>query len=109
LSNKTTARDLGLLMQILGKGNQFPEALNADMLAILKAQKFNEMIPAGLPEGTVVAHKTGNITKHHHDAALVYPPNKSPYVLVILIKGIADIKESAKIGARISGAISVMR
>jgi beta-lactamase class A len=109
LSNKTTARDLGLLMQILGKGNQFPEALNADMLAILKAQKFNEMIPTGLPEGTVVAHKTGNITKHHHDAALVYPPNKSPYVLVILIKGIADIKESAKIGAKISEAFSVMR
>lgn len=105
LSNQATARDLGILMQVLAQGKDFPPTLNEDMLTILKAQRFNEMIPAGLPPQTVVAHKTGNITKHHHDVAVVYPSKKAPYVLVILIKGISDIKKSAEIGAAISKAV----
>ena len=57
------------------------------MIEILKAQEFNEKIPAGLPEGTPVAHKTGDITGIHHDAAIVYPPGEAPYVLVVLTQG----------------------
>lgn len=105
LNNRTSARDLGLLMHILALGKHFPPDLNTDMLEILKAQKFNEMIPATLPPHTPVAHKTGNITKHHHDAAIVYPDRKPPYVLVILIKGVADMDASAKIGVTISKTI----
>jgi beta-lactamase class A len=37
-----------------------------------------------------VAHKTGSITGVLHDAALVYLPNQSPYVLVVLTKNIQD-------------------
>jgi beta-lactamase class A len=70
------------------------------MLAILKRQHFNNAIPAGLPSGTVVAHKTGNITKIHHDAAIVY--GSHPYVLVVLVRGVADERRSAEIIASIS-------
>jgi len=64
------------------------------MLEILKAQELNEKIPAGLPAGVPVAHKTGDITGVHHDAALVFPPGESPYVLVVLTAGIADEKRA---------------
>jgi beta-lactamase class A len=70
------------------------------MVEILKRQKFNDGIPAGLPAGTAVAHKTGTITLIHHDAAIVYGPR--PYVLVILVRGIQDQKESAALMAAIS-------
>ncbi|HEY9478660.1 MAG TPA: serine hydrolase, partial [Gemmatimonadaceae bacterium] len=50
----------------------------------------NEEIPAGVPPGTPVAHKTGQITAHLHDAAIVYPRDADPYVLVILTRGIPD-------------------
>jgi beta-lactamase class A len=65
------------------------------MLQILERQKFNEGIPAGLPPGTRVAHKTGEITKIHHDAAIVYAPR--PFVLVILVRGLTDAKDSSAV------------
>ena len=76
---------------------------DAEMVAILKRQKFNDAIPAGVPEGTPIAHKTGTITKIHHDAAIVYGPR--PYVLVLLVRGIQDEKESAGLMAAISRAV----
>ena len=70
------------------------------MIEILERQKFNESIPAGLPPGTRVAHKTGEITKIHHDAAIVFAPR--PFVLVILTRGLADKKDSSVLMADIA-------
>ena len=76
----------------------------AEMVAVLKRQQFNGAIPAGLPPGTVVAHKTGTITRIHHDAAIVFGPK--PFVLVVLVRGIQDQKVSAPLIASISRAAS---
>ncbi len=65
------------------------------MLAILEAQEFNELIPAGLPPGTRVAHKTGSITGIVHDAAIVFPAGRAPYVLVVLTRGFEDSTRAA--------------
>ena len=72
------------------------------MLDILLAQEFNEKIPAGLPAGTRVAHKTGEITAVSHDGGIVYPPGRAPYVLVVLTRGVRDGKASAALIADIS-------
>ena len=58
--------------------------------------------PAGLPPGTRVAHKTGWITGVSHDAALIYPPGRKPYVLVVLTKGIRERPVAQKLIADIS-------
>jgi beta-lactamase class A len=73
------------------------------MLEILARQQFNEAIPSGLPPGTRVAHKTGELTKIHHDAAIVYGPR--PFVLVILVRGMAESKDSAALMADIARRI----
>ena len=75
------------------------------MLAILLAQEFNEKIPAGLPPGTRVAHKTGEITAVSHDAAIVYPAGRKPYVLVVLTRGIAEGAKASKLIADLSSII----
>ena len=90
LNNTTTARDLGMLLQAIEKRTAGSPAACSEMIGILSRQEFNDEIPAGLPPGTRVAHKTGSITGVLHDAALVYLPNQSPYVLVVLTKNIQD-------------------
>src|SRR5215470_5737200 len=93
LNNTTTARGLGILLQAIADSKAVNAESSLEMIAILERQKFNEGIPAGLPPGIPVAHKTGDITKIHHDAAIVYA--KRPYVLVILVRGLGDLKDSA--------------
>ena len=103
LSNSTTARGLLVLFERLGHGQAVDPKSDAAMIDVLKRQKFNDAIPAGLPAGTEVAHKTGNITRIHHDAGIVFATR--PYVLVVLVRGIQEQKESGALMAAISKAV----
>jgi beta-lactamase class A len=105
LNNRVTARDLLLLYKKLLDGSTFTPASRDKMLDILKAQEFNEKIPAGLPPGTPVAHKTGDITAIHHDAAIVFPPGEEPYILVILTAAILDEAKANRVIAEVSRAV----
>lgn len=100
LNNVTTARGLAALMEKIGSGKAVSAKADAAMIEVLKRQKFRDAIPAGLPKGTPVAHKTGTITRIHHDAAVVYGPR--PYVIVVLVRGIQDQKVSGPLMASIS-------
>ena len=85
LNNTTTARDLGALLGAIATGRAATRAACDSMLGILGRQEFNEGIPAGLPPGTRVAHKTGWIGGVvYHDAAIVTPAGSKGYVLVVL-------------------------
>jgi beta-lactamase class A len=100
LNNTTTARALQLLLTAIAEGKAVDPDSSHQMVEILERQHFNEGIPAGLPLGICVAHKTGEITRIHHDAAIVYAPH--PFVLVILVRGLADEKESSTLMADIT-------
>lgn len=102
MSNTMTARDLASLFAALERRQVASEADTRDMLDILLGQEFNEKIPAGLPPGTRVAHKTGEITAVSHDGGIVYPPGRAPYVVVVLTRGVRDGRASAALIADIS-------
>jgi beta-lactamase class A len=103
MNNTTTARGLLILLEAIAKGQAVDPDSSRQMVDILARQKFNEAIPAGLPPGTRVAHKTGELTKVHHDAAIVYAPR--PFVLVILVRGLSESKDSAALMAAITRRI----
>ena len=103
LNNTTTARALMTLMERIAKKQAVDGPSSDEMLAILKRQTFNDRIPAGLPAGTVVAHKTGEITKIQHDAAIVYA--ERPFVLVVLVRGLQDAKAGSALIADITRAL----
>lgn len=102
LINTTTAGDLATLLVEIENGRALSTESSALMRDILLAQEDNDRIPVGLPPGTRVAHKTGDITAVSHDAAIVYPPGRRPYVLVVLTRGVPDGKVSATLIADIS-------
>jgi|SRR5690606_24971252 len=103
LNNETTAKGLMVLLEKIATGQAVSRAASRTMSDILRMQQFNDAIPAGLPPHVPVGHKTGNITRIHHDAGIVYA--EKPYVLVVLTRGIADQDVSAKVIADISRVV----
>lgn len=103
LSNETTARGLFVLLDAIASGRAVSKSASERMVDILSAQAFNDGIPRGLPAGTKVAHKTGTITRVHHDAAIVYGDH--PGVLVVLTRGLEKESDSDALIARITRAL----
>jgi beta-lactamase class A len=104
LNNTTTARALLVLLQAIATNRAASPESCRRMMEILERQHFNDGIPAGLPPGTLVAHKTGSITRIQHDAAIVL--GDRPYVLVVLVRGIDDEKQGNALIADIARAIN---
>ena len=105
LNNVTTARDLMVLLQAIHQGRGVSAASREAMIATLRAQEFNDLIPAGVGPGTPVAHKTGRISGIRHDAAIVYPKDRSPYVLVVLTRGFDDSEAAGAVIREISRTV----
>ena len=106
LNNTTTARDLGVLLRAIADGRAASRTACDSMLAILGRQEFSEGIPAGLPPGTHVAHKTGWVGEVvYHDAAIVYPGRGASYVLVVLTGGIKEDSVAHNLVADLSRVI----
>jgi beta-lactamase class A len=84
INNRVTANGLVGLLRLIGEERAFSPALSRGMIGVLLGQQFNSGIPAGLPRGAKVAHKTGEISTIAHDAGLVYLPDRKPYAIAVL-------------------------
>jgi beta-lactamase class A len=82
-SNVATPRAVGTLLTLLAKRQLISAAASDRMLARLQRQQINDRLPAGLPQGVVVAHKTGNLTGIVHDAGIIFTPS-GPRVVVAM-------------------------
>ncbi len=102
LSNSTTAKDLMLIMKAIAVDSAGTPEDCKSMIAILKKQQFNDVIPLYLPNEVSVAHKTGFITGVHHDAAIVFLPDGRSYILVLLSKDLKDFDKGTEQLAGIS-------
>lgn len=81
--NVATPRAIGTLLTLLAKRQLISAAASDRMLARLKRQQINDRLPAGLPAGVVVAHKTGNLPGLTHDAGIIFTPS-GPRVVVAM-------------------------
>lgn len=105
LNNTTTAYDQLLIYTALAKGKAVNKKASDEMINILLDQHFNEIIPAKLPTGVKVAHKTGSITGIQHDAGIVYLPNGKKYVLVLLSKNLENKDDGIAVMANVSAMV----
>ena len=81
--NVVTPRAVGTLLTLLAQRKLISATASDRMLLRLERQQINDRLPAGLPEGTVVAHKTGNLPGLTHDAGIIFTPS-GPRVVVAM-------------------------
>jgi len=83
INNEATADGLLSLLSAI-RGDFLTRGSKEEVIRILLEQRFNSMIPAGLPSHATVAHKTGEISTASHDIGIVYLPEREPYIAAIL-------------------------
>lgn len=105
MNNTTTAYDLMLIFRAIAEKKVVSAEASEKMIDILLAQEHNDGLPAGLPPGTRVAHKTGSITEIAHDGGIVIAPDGSRYVLVVLTRGFKKHADAERTIAAISRAV----
>ena len=90
--NVTTPADVGLLLDLILQGTQ--DAAAAARLGctpelcqlgidILSWQKLRNRLPAWLPSGTKVAHKTGTGPRNQNDAGIIYHGAQPLFILTV--------------------------
>ena len=104
INNEVTADGLVSLLSAV-RGDFLRNESKEQAIRILLEQRFNSMIPAGLPAHAAVAHKTGEISTACHDMGIVYLPEREPYIAVILTEFDSEGNRRREIVATISVAI----
>ena len=74
---------MALFFEKLYKGELANNQYTRETLDLLKNQQRNEGLPKYLPDGTIVAHKTGEIDLYKHDAGIVFS-DKGDYLIVVM-------------------------
>jgi beta-lactamase class A len=105
LNNTVTAYDLMLIFEKMANAEIVSAPASAAMINILLDQHFNKIIPAKLPAGVKVAHKTGWFKSVNHDSGIIFLPDGRKYVLVLLSKDVEHDEEAVKAMADVSGMI----
>lgn len=95
---QSSASDILLFFEKLYKGEIETKENTQKMIETLKKQQLNDKLPKYLPEGTQVAHKTGEIDYFTHDAGIVFTKD-GDYIIVVL----SDSSSPEGAGDRIAG------
>ena len=99
----TTAADMALLMEVIALGKAVDAEASQEMVNLLVSEEIDNGLRAGVPEGTLVAHKTGNWSNATHDVGIVYPPTGrtgapgATYVIAVLSEKPYETELTAKL------------
>lgn len=99
----TSPHDMARLCELIEQGVGLSTEAREGVIDTMKRQQYNQRIPAGLPEGIVVAHKTGSLRGVRNDAGIVYAGQ--PYVIGIFSKRLSDEDGGERAMVEISRAI----
>lgn len=102
--DRATPRDIARILVDLYRGKLLKKEMQEVALKILEGCRYSDRIPALLPKGTRIAHKTGTLRNVTNDAGLILV-DKNPYVLVIFNRGETDTTTASRLIAQISEII----
>ena len=101
LDNMGSPRDMAELLSMVAQSRCASAPSCRLMVEVMTRQEWREKIPAGLPDGLLVANKTGGVSGTSNDAAIVYTQAGAPMVMVVFWKGLdrqAGVRADAAIG-----------
>lgn len=96
----TTAGDMARLVEAIARGEAVSGDASKEMADLMATEEFNDRIPVGLPDGTLVEHKTANWDNATHDAGIVH--GKKGTYLMVLMSDIGPSGEAATTEADIA-------
>lgn len=105
MDNLVTATDLARVIGAVATRRLAAPDTCAQVEAVLAGQEHRNQVPAGLPEGTYVAHKTGWVPGVAHDVALVRPDGRPAYVLAVCTTADEDEDTLYARNASVSAAV----
>ena len=85
-NNQSSPRDMVKLLSLMYQGKLLGADSDRRMLDIMRQCQTNARIPAKLPEGVTVAHKTGSIDHVTNDSGIVFT-GSGDYVLSLFYNG----------------------
>jgi beta-lactamase class A len=87
---------MALLLEMMARRQAVDQKSSEEMIALLARQRINNRIPALLPRGLQIAHKTGEWENATHDVGVVYAP-KGTYVIALMSSKPWNINALAKL------------
>ena len=94
MNNAASARSSTQMMKLIAEGKVVSRKVCDEMIEVMFGQEFNESIPALLPAGVKVAHKTGWTGDFFHDTGIVFPPDRKPYAISLFTHGFPEDDEN---------------
>ncbi len=104
LDNRTTPRDMALLLARIRSGEAASRHSCREMLGLLEQNDLEWWIEGGVPPGVKVANKGGWLDATYNDAGIVEYEER-PYVLAVFTEYGPDLNEGGRYLQRISRAV----
>jgi beta-lactamase class A len=80
---RTSPQDMAHLLEAMARHTLVDAWSSREMIDILSDQTHNGLLPAPLPAGTTIAHKTGTLHDTLNDVGIVFL-NNEPYVIAVM-------------------------
>lgn len=103
-NNKTSNKDMALLMVKMYRGQIANEALTTEMIGFMDDSDFEKRLPTLLPDTINVYHKIGNEIGYVHDVGIV-ALTKNPYYIGVMTNDVIDEPSTEAAIAQISKLI----
>jgi beta-lactamase class A len=88
---RSSAGDMVKLLTAMARYELVDEWSSRAMISIMSGQHHNGLIPAPLPRGITIAHKTGTLHDTLNDVGIVYL-NNEPYVMAVMATNLPTLE-----------------
>ena len=96
--NYTSVEDCAKLLESIYNNKCIRPELDKEMMNLMLSQKRNTKLPALIPKGIKIAHKTGELGETENDVGIVFGP-KTDYIICVMSN---EVKNTDEARSRIS-------